>query len=90
MKKDPPLKPSRRSPPPYSNTDECRRRKETSDGDSSSGSDPEGAGGGVGATLGGGLPSLDGERVRLVPLLSSIVREERSRKINPKRERKNE
>jgi hypothetical protein len=72
MKKDPRLEPSQRDPP-YSNTGERGRREETSGGDPSGGSDPEGAGGGVGALLGEGLPSLEGERARLLPLLSSIV-----------------
>jgi hypothetical protein len=60
---------------PCSNTGECGLRKETSGGDSSGGGDPEGADGGVGASLSTGLPSLEGEQVRLVPLLSSIVHE---------------
>jgi hypothetical protein len=36
------------------------------------------------------LPSLEGERARLMPLLSSIVRKQRAKKVNPKRERKKE
>jgi hypothetical protein len=46
---------------PYSNTGERGRSEETSGEDSSGSSDPEGAGGGVGAPLGDGLPSLEGE-----------------------------
>jgi hypothetical protein len=60
---------------PCSNTGERVQREETSGGDPSGGGDLEGAGGGVGAPLGHGLPSLEEERARLVPLLSSIVRE---------------
>jgi hypothetical protein len=44
--------------------------------------DLEGANGGVGAPLGDGLPSLEGERERLVPLLSSIVHEQKARKVD--------
>jgi hypothetical protein len=64
---------------------------ETSGGDPSGGGDPEGVGGGVGTLLGAGLPSLEGEHERLVPLLSSIVlkRRKRERKINPKQEERN-
>jgi hypothetical protein len=59
--------------------------------DPSGGSDPECAGGGVGTLLGIGLPSLEGERERLVPLLSSIVLKwrKRARKVNPKHEERN-
>jgi hypothetical protein len=35
--------------------------------------DPDGADGGFLMSLGDGIPSLEGERERLVPLLSSIV-----------------
>jgi hypothetical protein len=35
--------------------------------------DPNGVGGGVLVSLGYGLPSLEGDREHLVPLLSSIV-----------------
>jgi hypothetical protein len=74
--------------PPCSNTGERGWSEETSDRDPSGGDDPEGASGGVGALPGDGLPSLEGERARLVPLLSSIVHKRRARKVNPKRERK--
>jgi hypothetical protein len=49
------------------------QREETSSGDVSSGGDPEGVDGGVLAPSEDGLPSLEGERARLMPLLSSIV-----------------
>jgi hypothetical protein len=71
---------------PCSNTGERGRREETSGGDPSGGGDLEGAGGGVGALLGDGLPALEGEQVRLVSLLSSIVCKRRVRKVNPRRE----
>jgi hypothetical protein len=50
-----------------------------------------GADGGVGTMLGTGLPSLEGERECLVPLLSSIILKQRrrERKVNPKQEEKN-
>jgi hypothetical protein len=76
-------------PPPCSNTGERGRREEIFDGDPSGGGDPEGARGGVGALLGNGLSSLEGERACLVSLLFSIVCKWRARKINPKQERKN-
>jgi hypothetical protein len=59
-------------PPPRSNTSEEGWREEISDGDPSGGGDPDGVDGGVLASLGEGLPSAEGERKRLVPLLSSI------------------
>jgi hypothetical protein len=59
--------------PPCSHTSERRQREETSDGDVSGGGDPDGAGGGVLAPSGDELPSLEGERACLVPLLFSIV-----------------
>jgi hypothetical protein len=46
--------------------------KEISDGDLGGSGDPDGTGGGVLASLGEGLPSVEGERERLVPLLTSI------------------
>jgi hypothetical protein len=49
------------------------QHEETSGGDVSSGGDPDGAGGGVLALSGDGLPSLEGDQARLVHLLSSIV-----------------
>jgi hypothetical protein len=76
--------------PPCSNTDERGQSEETSGGDFSGGSDPEGDGGGVLALLGEELLSLEGERARLVPLLSSIVHKPRARKVNPKQARKME
>jgi hypothetical protein len=57
---------------PCSNTDEQRQRDEISDGDSGGGGDPDGTGGGVLASSDRGLPSAEGERSRLMPLLSSI------------------
>jgi hypothetical protein len=43
-----------------------------SDGDPGDDGDPDGTDVGVLASLGEGLPSVEGERERLVPLLSSI------------------
>jgi hypothetical protein len=57
---------------PCSNTDEQGRRDETSDGDPDGGGDPDGVGDGVLTSLGRGLPSVEGERSRLMPLLSFI------------------
>jgi hypothetical protein len=74
--------------PPCSNTSDRVWREETSGGDPSGGGDPEDVGGGVGALPGDRLPSLEGKRARLVPLLSSIVRKRRARKVNPKRKGK--
>jgi hypothetical protein len=54
------------------NTCEQGRRDEATDGDLGGGGDPNGAGGGVSASSGKGLPPAEGERSRLVPLLSSI------------------
>jgi hypothetical protein len=59
--------------PPYSNTGEKGRHEEISDGDPDGGGDPDDADGGVLVSLGDGLPSLEGEHERLVPLLSSII-----------------
>jgi hypothetical protein len=59
--------------PPCSNTGEQGRCEEISDGDPDDDGDPDGANGGVLVSLGDGLPSLEGEHERLVPLLSSIV-----------------
>jgi hypothetical protein len=74
--------------PLCSHTGEREQHGETSGGDVSGGDDPEDAGGGVLAPSGDGLPSLEGERVRLVPLLSSIDCKRRIRKVNPSQERK--
>jgi hypothetical protein len=57
---------------PCSNTGEQGRHDKISNGDPGGGGDPDGAGGGVLAPLGEGLPSAEGERSRLMPLLSSI------------------
>jgi hypothetical protein len=73
--------------PPCSHIGERGQREETSGGDVNG--DPEGAGGGVLAPSGDGLPSLEGERACLMPLLSFIDYERRVRKVNPKQERKN-
>jgi hypothetical protein len=59
--------------PPCSHTGERGRCEETSDGDVSGGGDPDGASGGVLSPSSNELPPLEGERARLVPLLSSIV-----------------
>jgi hypothetical protein len=58
--------------PACSNTGERGWWDKTSDEDLSGGGDPDGIGGGVLTSLGIGLPSAEGERERLVPLLSSI------------------
>jgi hypothetical protein len=71
--------------PPCSNTGEQGRREETSEGDPGGG-DPDGTGGGVLASLGRGLPPTEGERSRLMPLLSSIVGKQGVRERNPKQE----
>jgi hypothetical protein len=70
MKIDQSLEPSRRAP--YSNTSEQGWREEISDGDPGGCGDLDGTDGGVLASLGEGLPSVEGERERLVSLLSSI------------------
>jgi hypothetical protein len=59
--------------PTCSNTDECGWWEETSDRVPGCGGDPYGVSGGVLALLGGGLPSIEGERECLVSLLSSIA-----------------
>jgi hypothetical protein len=59
--------------PPCSNIDEWGRGEETSGGDVSDDGDPDGVNSGVLALSNDGLPSLEGERACLVPLLSSIV-----------------
>jgi hypothetical protein len=56
--------------PPCSNTGE---HEEISNGDTSGGGDPDGTDKGVLVSVGDGLPSLEGERERLVPLLSFII-----------------
>jgi hypothetical protein len=58
---------------PCSNTGEQGRREEISAGDSGGGGDPDGTNGGVLGPMDEGLPSAEGERHRLVPLLSSIA-----------------
>jgi hypothetical protein len=57
---------------PCSNTSEQGWHDGATDGDSGGSGDPDGAGGGVSASPGKGLPSAEGERSRLVPILSSI------------------
>jgi hypothetical protein len=74
--------------PPCSHTSERGRHEETSNGDVSSGGDPDGAGGRVLAPSADGLSSLKGERARLVSLLSSIDCKWRTRNVNPNQERK--
>jgi hypothetical protein len=71
MRKDPPLGPSQR--PPWSNIGEQGRCEKISNGDPGGGGVLDGVSGRVLVSLGDGLPSLEGERERLVPLLSSIV-----------------
>jgi hypothetical protein len=70
--------------PPYSNTGKQGWREETSEGDPGGGGDPDGADSGVLASLDGGLPFAEGERSRLMPLLSSIVGKQKARERNPK------
>jgi hypothetical protein len=53
-------------------TSEQGRCDEATDGDPGGGGDSDGVGGGVLASPGKGLLSVEGERSRLVPLLSSI------------------
>jgi hypothetical protein len=72
--------------PPYSNTGEQGRREEISDGDPNGNEDPDGTDSGVEPPLGDEEPSLEGERERLVPILSSIVVKRRRREENPKQE----
>jgi hypothetical protein len=74
--------------PPFSHTGERGQREETSSGDVSGGGDLEGADDEVLAPSGDGLPSLEGERACLVPLLSSINCKRRVWKVNPRQERK--
>jgi hypothetical protein len=57
---------------PFSNIGVQRQRDEISDGDPDGDKDPDGIGGGVFASSGRGLPSVEGERSRLTSLLSSI------------------
>jgi hypothetical protein len=75
---------------PCSNTGERGWRKETSGGDPSSGGDPEWAASTVGVLLSGGLPSAEGQRACLAPLLSSIDCNWGARKVNAKRKGKRE
>jgi hypothetical protein len=65
--------------PPCSNTDERERHEETFEGDPGGGGDPDGTDGDVLVSLGEGLPSMEGEHSRLMPLLSSIVGKQRAR-----------
>jgi hypothetical protein len=58
---------------PCSKTGEQWQREETSGGDPGGGDDPDGADGGVETLLGEEDPFLEGERGRLVPLLSSTM-----------------
>jgi hypothetical protein len=57
---------------PFSNTDEQRRRDETSNGDPGGGGDPDGTGGEDFALSGRGFLSAEGERSCLMSFLSSI------------------
>jgi hypothetical protein len=57
---------------PCSNTSEQQWCDETFNGDPGGGGDPDGASGEFFASSGRGLPSAEGERSRLMPLLSSI------------------
>jgi hypothetical protein len=71
---------------PYSNTGERGRHEVISDGDPGGGADLDSTGSGVLASLGEGLPSVEGERGCLVPLLFSIDSKSRVGKRNPKQE----
>jgi hypothetical protein len=57
---------------PCSNTGEQGRHDDTSNGDPGGGGDLDGTSGGVLTSPGRGLPSVEGERYRLMHLLSSI------------------
>jgi hypothetical protein len=70
--------------PPCSNTGEQGWREKTSDGDPGGGGDLDSANGGIELPLGEEEPSLEGERERLVPLLSSIMAKRRGREENPR------
>jgi hypothetical protein len=76
--------------PPCSNTGEQGRHDKISDGNPGGGGDPDGAGGGVLASLDEGLPSVEGERSRLMPLLSSIGGLQRASERNPKMNKREE
>jgi hypothetical protein len=69
--------------PPCSNTGERGWREEISNWDPGGGGDPDSASGGVEPPLGKEEPSLEGERERLVSLLSFIMAKKR-REENPK------
>jgi hypothetical protein len=64
---------------PCSNTSEQGHHEEISNGDSGGGGDPDNTDGGIEPPLDEEDPSLDGERERFVPLLSSIVVKRRGR-----------
>jgi hypothetical protein len=57
---------------PCSNTSEQGRHDGATDGDPGGGGDSDGFGGGVLVSPSKGLPSAEGERSHLVPLLFSI------------------
>jgi hypothetical protein len=69
---------------PCSKTGEQGRREEISDGDPGGSGDPDGADGGVLASLGKEFSSGEGERSHLMPLWSSIDGEQRAREGEPK------
>jgi hypothetical protein len=66
--------------PPCSNTDERGLREDTSAGDPRGDGVSDGVGGGVLALLAAGFPSMEGERSRLMSVLSSIVGKRRTKK----------
>jgi hypothetical protein len=76
--------------PPCSSTGERGRREDTSIGNPEGGGVLDCASGGVLASLVVGLPSMEGEHSRLMPLLPSIVGKQRMREGNPKRGRDEE
>jgi hypothetical protein len=85
MKTYPPLESFWRGP--CSSTGERGQWEETSEGDPDGDGDPDNSGGEVLASLGGGLPSAEGEHSYLLPLLSSIANKLRAGERSPKREK---
>jgi hypothetical protein len=75
---------------PCSSTGERGRQEDTSVGDPGGDEVLDGASGGVLVSLAVGLPSVEGERSRLIPLLPSIVGKQRTREGNLRRGRDKE
>jgi hypothetical protein len=76
--------------PPCSNTGGRGQQEDTSAGDPGGDGVPDSADEGVLASLVVGLPSVEGERSRVMPLLPSIIEKQRTREGNPKQERDEE